>query len=484
MGVGQREPLGTSIEPALSASARFVAFESDAPNLVGGDTNDEFDVFVRDRRTARTQRISVASSGVQANGRSHLATISANGRFVAFESLASNLVRGDTNGSADIFVHDRRHRETTTVSVSATGTGGNGASTNAWISADGRVVAFQSDASNLARGDTNGVGDIFLHDRTIGVTSRVSVSSRGVQANDRSLDPVTSSDGRWVAFTSDASNLTRGDTNQVSDVFVHDRRSDRMGRVSVSSTGAQGDAASLESEISPDGQLVAFSSFASNLVDGDTNGSQDVFVHARKAERTDRISVSPSGAEGNDRSRRPGYFAGTRFVAFQSFASNLVSADTNGVGDAFVHDRRHGRTRRVSVDPAGAEGNCLSAEVRVSADGRFAAFASCASNLVDDDVDNRFDVFLHGPLRDGQFLVRVRPRSGRVGERTCYRFRVRNSVTEYAVGGASIRLDGKTERTDTRGRARICTTFRSRGLRTARVTKHGFRPKRHLIRIL
>jgi Tol biopolymer transport system component len=209
-----------SMSPAISADGRYVAFESYASNLVAGDTNDRRDVFVGDRVTGTTERVSVSSSGTQANSRSMSPAISADGRYVAFNSDARNLVAGDTNRAQDVFVHNRSTGTTRRVSKSSSGTQANQRSSTGGISADGRYVAFESWASNLVAGDTNDRSDVFVRDRATGTTQRVSVSSAGTQANQGSWDPAVSADGRYVAFGSYASNLVAGDTNDVGDVFL------------------------------------------------------------------------------------------------------------------------------------------------------------------------------------------------------------------------------------------------------------------------
>jgi Tol biopolymer transport system component len=266
--------------PSISADGRYVAFHSDASNLVPGDTNGTWDIFVHDRLTGQTTRVSVASDGTQGNNGSGDPSISADGRYVAFTSEASNLVPGDTNGTWDIFVHDRVTGQTTRVSVASDGSEGYGSSFSSSISADGRYVAFSSWASNLVPGDTNGWADVFVHDRVTGQTTRVSVASDGTEGNHVSLLPSISADGRYVAFSSWASNLVPGDTNEVQDIFVHDRLTGQTSRVSVASGGTEGNGASEFPSISADGRYVAFYSAASNLVPGDTNGTWDIFVAA------------------------------------------------------------------------------------------------------------------------------------------------------------------------------------------------------------
>ena len=262
------------------------------------------------------------------------------------------------------------------------------------ISADGRFVAFAAWARNLAPGDTNGFGDVFVHDRGTGVTERLSVDGAGTEANDTIHQPAISADGRFVAFVSAATNLVPGDTNGQSDVFVHDRQTRTTERVSVASAGIEGHGWSDRPAISANGRFVAFVSAAPDLVPGDTNGQADVFVHDRQVRTTERVSVDSAGHESDGWSDRPSISAGGRFVAFCTFATNLVAGDTNGQWDEFVHDRRTGATERVSVDNAGTEANASSHGPSISAGGRFVVFASDATNLVPGDTNGVRDVFV------------------------------------------------------------------------------------------
>src|SRR5438132_1108786 len=301
-----------SLGSALSADGRFVAFDSAATDLVAGDTNGVSDVFVHDRQTGTTERVSVASDGAQGNGRSGLVTfafppaLSADGRFVAFVSAAANLVASDTNGATDVFVHDRQTGTTERVSVASDGTESNAANVGPSLSADGRFVAapalsadgrfvaFDSDAANLVAGDTNGATDVFVHDRQTGTTERVSVASGGSQGNGSNAGPVLSADGRFVAFHGTASNLVGGDTNGTTDVFVHDRQTGTTERMSVASGGTQGNGPSSGAALSADGSLVAFHGTATNLVAGDANGAYDVFVHDRAVSTTTTSPTQPA----------------------------------------------------------------------------------------------------------------------------------------------------------------------------------------------
>jgi Tol biopolymer transport system component len=401
---------GDSESPSISSDGRYVAFESWASNLVAGDTNIVKDIFFHDTVTGETSRVSVDSSGNQGDRWSWYPSISSDGRYVAFHSSATNLVAGDTNGAWDVFVHDTVTGETTRVSVDSSGKQGDGVSYNPSISSDGRFVAFRSYATNLVAGDTNGAWDVFVHDTVTGETSRVSVDSSGNQGDGHSASTSISSDGRYVAFDSEASNLVAGDTNGAADIFVHDTVTGVTSRVSVDSSGNQGDGSSWDPSISSDGRYVAFQSLATNLVAGDTNGVYDVFVHDTVTGVTSRVSVKSSGKQGNSVSYSPSISSDGRYVAFQSYASNLVAGDTNGAYDVFVHDTVTGETSRVSVDSSGNQGNHYSWSPSISSDGRYVAFDSEASNLVAGDTNGAYDVFVH----DRQGVTVLVPNGGEV----------------------------------------------------------------------
>src|SRR5258705_2849575 len=266
---------------SISSDGRYVSFSSTASNVVPGDTNGTWDVFVRDRLTGSTTRVSVGPGGAQGNDISSNGSMSADGRYVAFLSLATNLVSGDTNGRTDVFVRDVQTGTTAIASVSSAGVLSNGTSTWLSISANGRYVVFSSNATNLVAGDTNGRYDVFVRDLVTGTTTMASVSSAGAQGNGDSgtaPSPAISSDGRIVVFASDAGNLVTGDVNGTSDVFVHDMQTGATTQISVSSAGVQGNDFSSVPSMSPDGRYIAFYSSANNLAAGDTNGMADVFV--------------------------------------------------------------------------------------------------------------------------------------------------------------------------------------------------------------
>ena len=366
------QPNDDSESPSISAGGRFVVLQSFASNLVPGDTNGMSDIFLHDRQTNATKRISVSSDGSQANDDSMSPVISANGRIVAFQSYASNLVPGDTNLMSDIFVYDRGTGRTERVSVSSDGSQSDDDSRSPSVNGDGRIVAFQSFASNLAPGETEGMSNIFVHDKQTGVTERIA----------EGLVPSISADGRFVAYQS-----------LLSDIFVHDSQTGKSAMVSLASDGSIPDDDSMSPSISADGRFVAFQSLASDLVPGDSNGMSDIFVHDMVTGITERVSVSWEGSQANDDSESPSISRDGWFVAYQSFASNLAPANSNGILDIFVHDRRTGRTLRISVASDGSPANDDSESPSISADGGFVAFQSFATNLLPGDTTTLLDVF-------------------------------------------------------------------------------------------
>lgn len=292
-----------------------------------------------DEGNGTTTRVSLGLNGAEGDGDSFSPSISADGTRLCFHSSASNLVAGDSNGTFDVFLLDRSAGTTIRVSVDSAGNQGNGASLYSTISADGRVVAFPSWSTNLVAGDGNAANDAFLFDVATGVTTRVSVDSAGNEADGSSFALFAlSSDGAVVAFTSEADNLVAGDTNGAADIFVHDTRTGTTERVSVDSNGGQGDGASYWPALSADGALAAFATYADGFAAGDTNGEEDVFVRDRVAGTTRLVSVDCAGVIGDAGSFSPGLTPDGRFLAFTSEASNLVDGDHNDFSDTFVCD--------------------------------------------------------------------------------------------------------------------------------------------------
>ncbi|MCY2960981.1 MAG: calcium-binding protein [Planctomycetota bacterium] len=386
----------------LSSDGRFVAFWSSATNLVPGDTNAKSDVFVRDLVAGTIERVSVDSAGLEANGDSTDPSISADGRIVAFQSAATNLAPGDGNGRIDIFVRDRTAGTTTRVSLDSSGVEGDHDSTRADVSSNGLYVAFQSRATNWVPNDTNNKFDAFVKNRATGVLDCVSLDPAGAVGDNTSGSPAVSGDGRWVAFHSLASNLVPNDTNGQFDVYLRDRQTGTLERLSVGPAGEEADYFSQAPSITPDGRYVAFSSTATNLVVGDTNNLFDVFVRDTALDVTRRISVDDQNYQGTSTSQGNSISADGRFVCFQSSAPNLVLGDTNGGPfnldfDVFVHDSLLRTTTRLSVDDFGVQAASGSSyHACVSADASRVAFFSDATNLVAGDTNGARDLFVKG----------------------------------------------------------------------------------------
>jgi Tol biopolymer transport system component len=387
------DPPRSSSRPSISADGRYVAFASAAGDLVEGDRNGLQDIFVRDLVTGISVRTSVDTGGGDPNGTSEVPSISADGRYVAFDSLASDLVIGDTNGTFDVFVRDLVAGTTVRASLDMGGGDPDGASNLPSISADGRYVAFHSLASDLVIGDGNGNYDVYVRELVAGTTVRASVDTRGGDPNDGSLVPSISADGRYVAFQSLASDLVNGDGNGTYDVYVRDLIAGTTVRASVDTGGGDPNGLSILPSVSGDGRYVAFSSSATDLVQGDGNDTFDVYVRDLVAGTTIRVSVDTAGRDSNEYSARSSISGDGRYVAFDSSASDLVHGDGNDLPDIFVRDLRAGTTVRVSVDTGGGDPDGQSVFASISAEGKYVAFDSYASDLVVGHGDRKLDVF-------------------------------------------------------------------------------------------
>ena len=405
VGNAGAEPNASSEGPSISGGGRWVAFQSRATNLVVGDTNLSDDIFVRDLWVATIERVSVDTNGAQGDSHSVAPAISADGRFVVFASQASNLIASDTNGSDDIFIRDRLLGTTELLSVDSSGVQGDGSSRYPSMSADGRFVAFQSLATNLVAVDVNGYVDVFVRDRLIGTTELISVSQTGNQGVGPSFNASISADGRYVAFLSKSA-LTSVGTSPWRQVFVRDRLFGTTVCASLGWSGGQGNYDSSEPSISADGLFVAFVSSATNLVFG-LSWHPNGFVRDLQGSSTEAVNVSSSGTQGNARCEHVDISSDGRFVVLQSAASNLTPGDTNGADDVFVRNRVNGTIERVSIGPAGVQANWDSEWPVISSDGRYVAFRSWASNLVSGDTNGARDVFLHdrGPQPPGPYCT-------------------------------------------------------------------------------
>ena len=392
--------------PAISGNGRYVAFES-VGSFAAGDSGTDGDVFVRDLVTGKTLWASVKSDGTEVNSAdgSEGASISADGRFVAFTSDAA-LSPGDTNGALDVYVHDFQTGTTRRMSLTSSGAQVTADSENASISADGRYVAFQSDGA-LASGDTNGVTDVYVRDRSTGKTIRASLRAGLAQPTEDSTDPSISGDGRYVAFvTSDGQMTAQPDYGPSplldNDVFVRDMTNHTTRRVSLKSNGTEADpnnqVASRDPSISANGGFVSFISPGA-FVPADTNGVDDVYVRSLAANTTRLVSVRSNGnvaANASGVAAPAPLSSSGRYVAFESVAQ-LVPTDGNTYRDVYMRDRTAGTTTRISVKSNGSGVSANHQEPTISADGRFVAFASLGA-FTTGDSGNDFDVFLRGPL--------------------------------------------------------------------------------------
>lgn len=389
---GAQSAYETNGEPVLSQDGRYVAFDSLASDLVPNDTNDDYDVFVHDRQTGVTERVSVTSDGGQGGDTSWAPAISAGGNRIVFASAAALSDGGWATWN--IYLHDRATGQTTRVNVATGGTPADQSSIDQpAISADGNVVAFTSEATNLVAGDTNNAADIFVRDLTTDQTTRVSVATGGAQASGYSASPALSADGRYVAFSSGAPDLVAGDNNFVGDIFRHDRQTGVTILISRRLAGVGGAQDAFIPAISADGAKVAFMSRSNDFVPGDESGDADVFIVDTSSGVVSLVSINTAGDKGNSDSNELALSADGRYVAFDSSASNLTPDDTNGRQDVFVRDVVAGQTWRASMGTDGQQGNASSSTPGISPDGRVVGFVSAASNLVANDTNEAEDMF-------------------------------------------------------------------------------------------
>ena len=394
----------------VSGDGQFVTFQSEGGGLVADDVDGWTDIFLRDRAAgaATTTRVSVTSAGMAGGGLSNLPSISDDGRFVAFHSASATLVAADGNGFEDVFVHDSVSQTTERVSLASDETEANCGSFHASLSGDGRYVAFQSCATNWSEvaGKTVGVSDVFVRDRTTGTTVLASPHPLGTgpgQWDHHSGDPVLSADGRKVAFESRSDTLVAkgGNASTSSEIYLRDLDAGTTEWISVHAPVAGQPDDSFHPSLSADGRFVAFESLSTNQVAGDTNDDRDIFVRDRQLTVTERANLTDADSEPQELglttcqgSQTPSISDDGRFVAFQSCADNLVPADTNIVADIFVRDRMLATTGRVTADD-GTELNSSSGTPSLSADGQWVAFFSGASNLIVPDTNgSTYDFYL------------------------------------------------------------------------------------------
>jgi dipeptidyl aminopeptidase/acylaminoacyl peptidase len=387
------QPNGQSWDPQLSADGRYVTFNSYATNLGPAVTSGVYNVYVRDTVANTTKALAVAADGTAGNRLSEFATISADGRYIAFSSESTNLPPTPTSWvhNSQVYLYDQTTGELTRVSSPTNGREASRESLQPMISADGRFITYSSHASNLVPGDTNNKQDIFLYDIATKTNTRISPN----QANGASFWPTISPDGRYIGYMSYATNLVPGDTNANSDLFVYDREAGTTTRINVTSAGRQSSGVGLAiASFSADGRLITYHDSSPNLVPGDTNQENDAFLYDQNTRTTTRISTGPGGVQADGQSLVPRITGDGSQVVYWSNATNLVPGDTNGTYDTFLYDTRNRTTRIVSQAADGAQGNAQSASASITPDGKLIALDTDASNFAPDDTNGLSDIYL------------------------------------------------------------------------------------------
>lgn len=316
------------------------------------------------------------------------------GRYVSFLSAATNLVPDDTNAKTDVFVLDRQTGEIERVSVSSSGEQANGDSLGAAISGDGRYVAFSTFASNLATGGQAAFASVYVRDRATDTTVLLSRTHDGSPIDGSSWYPTLDFFGNRIAFQSQATNLVPGDTNQSNDVFMYDRASDSLSRVSLNSAGQEADGHCNRPALSADGGTVAFDSSATNLVampkvSADNGQFNQIYVRNLAAATTDLVSGSPEGAYADNNCYQPSISGNGRRIVFGSYAANLVAAMTPGTFQVFLRDRDSGATSLVSVTPQGTQAANGASYQQIALDGIHASFATASSDILNPLIPER-----------------------------------------------------------------------------------------------
>lgn len=417
---GVQPASGTTIGTSVSADGHYVVFTSSASNLVPNDTNNASDVFLRDNQTGTTELISVSSTGVQGDQGGYGGLVSADGRYVAFTSDSTNLVANDTNASTDVFLRDRTLKTTTRVSLRSGGTQADGSSYLSSMTPDAGLVVFDSFATDLiGTADTNGVGDVYIRDRVGSTTKRLSIATDGTEGDLDSYGGSISNDGRYVVFASDASTLDPADSGSFADVYLRDRTLNTTTRISVLADGTETDGDSYNPQISGDGKVVAFETDASNLDPNDDGFNTDVYATVLGSKTFERISVAdPSRSDPNpdDYSFLAGLSGDGRYVLFESAATNLLKNDLSGQSNSFLRDRTANSTALVATsaqggEPTGATGiPAGSTPNAITADGHYVLFTSTGVDVATPDTNGSADdVFLRSnPV---PFIFAVSPNS-------------------------------------------------------------------------
>lgn len=394
---GSTEADADSALPVVSANGQFVAYES-GQTQPGGAGADGDDVFWWNRTTGVTKLVSHGRNGQKPDGISFGANISSDGRYVSFESEATNLIASDGNGVSDAFVWDSKSGKITAASVNDSGDLGNGDSGDVSMSPNGRYVAFSTGSTNLGGGDNNIYDDVYVRDTTAHKTYRASVAVSGHKVDGNSIETCMSNTG-VVGFGSNSNFIVSAPQPDpaINEVYVRDIVHHTTQEASVSNGGDPGEMNSFNCDISANGRYIAFDSFSGNLSTKDGDPS-DIFVRDVQAGKTYLASVGMNGTHADNDSSFPAVSDNGRFVAFESDATNLIANDGNHVQDVFRYDRTAKTTKRLSVATGGTAGNQTSYYPELSGDGTWTVFTSNADNLAPNDGNHQDDVFERGPL--------------------------------------------------------------------------------------
>ena len=409
--LGEEDVLGNdgSYEGSISNNGKVLAFYSDATNLVSDDDNDESDVFVRDLRTGAVQLISRDEAGNPGNDYSYYPTISANGRFVAWYTNATNLITRVNADDPQIVFTDLRTGDSRQVSLDFDGGPPDGACNlydNRPLSGNGRWLVFHSDSTDLVEGDGNATDDVFLADLRTGTLERISVGV-AAEADGRSLYPSITPNGRWVTFVSAATNLVAGDGNDLWDTFLYDVKRKTTTRISLGTDGVEGNGngggtSEYASAISNNGRWAVFRSAATNLDPSraDANGFDDIFLRDLRANTTKRISLAPTGAEADARSGDPFIHPAGKWVSFFTYAGNLIDATDDVSYDQLIYDVKAGTLARILPEFDGKASGDTSGNYGywngMSANGRLFCCTTDTGAVRDDgfDTNDDWDVYL------------------------------------------------------------------------------------------
>jgi len=381
---------GTAGLKALNGDGRYALFYS--LEDITSNSSNEGDLYLKDLTTGAVEAISAKSETKSSNGDSSVGSISSDGQLIAFETTASNLSTIDKNNYRDIYLRNRQTSTTTLLSAAEGGGDSDGSSYRPIISADGNFVVYESDATNLSSYDTNSFTDIYLYDLQSNTNTLISKDPYGPVGNGNSFNPWISGDGSYIVFQSVASNLSPSDSNNAMDIFLYDRVADDLSRISIALGGMESDGESVIPAISDDGNYIVFRSSTTNLVMGDTNGVDDIFLYNRIPRTIERISKGTAGQEANDMSDAPSISSDGRFITFTSWADNLVESDTNFSNDVFVYDRLNGSTSRVNLDSANNQSAASGWHPSISADGRYISWETSGA-MVPEDLNGSYDVY-------------------------------------------------------------------------------------------